>query len=129
MEQHPAPPASGLRLPAAGLHARDRGPVLLIRGLLLTPVLHAACIRDPVQAGCADSLDLGESSYAQVLADDLDGNGRLDLLVATTNGEGSTQSCLHNSRPGTLGWIVLGAPCALLYMCAFETSPICQVAP
>ncbi|KAL4443840.1 hypothetical protein ABPG75_011577 [Micractinium tetrahymenae] len=36
--------------------------------------------------GCADSLDLGESSYAQVLADDLDGNGRLDLLVATTNG-------------------------------------------
>lgn len=40
----------------------------------------------PPPAGCADSLDLGESSYAQVLADDLDGNGRLDLLVATTNG-------------------------------------------
>lgn len=37
-------------------------------------------------AGCADSLDLGEASYAQVLADDLDGNGRLDLLVATMNG-------------------------------------------
>lgn len=33
-------------------------------------------------AGCADSLDLGESSYAQVLADDLDGNGKLDLLVS-----------------------------------------------
>ena len=31
--------------------------------------------------GCADSLDLGETSYAQVLADDLDGNGKLDLLV------------------------------------------------
>lgn len=37
-------------------------------------------------SGCADSLDLGETSYAQVLADDLDGNGKLDLLVATANG-------------------------------------------
>jgi hypothetical protein len=31
-------------------------------------------------------VDVGESSYAMVLADDLDGNGRLDLLVATMNG-------------------------------------------
>ena len=34
-----------------------------------------------LSTGCADSLDLGETSYAQVLADDLDGNGKLDLLV------------------------------------------------
>ncbi len=37
-------------------------------------------------SGCADTLDIGETSYAQVLADDLDGNGRLDLLVSTMNG-------------------------------------------
>lgn len=37
-------------------------------------------------AGCADTMDFGEQSYSMVLADDLDGNGRLDLLVATMNG-------------------------------------------
>mmetsp|Transcript_4558 Transcript_4558/g.9807 ORF Transcript_4558/g.9807 Transcript_4558/m.9807 type:complete len:1070 (-) Transcript_4558:202-3411(-) len=36
--------------------------------------------------GCADSVDIGETSYSMVLADDLDGNGRLDLLVTTMNG-------------------------------------------
>jgi hypothetical protein len=34
--------------------------------------------------GCADSLDVGEPSRAMVLADDLAGTGRLDLLVTTT---------------------------------------------
>ncbi|KAL3137120.1 hypothetical protein ABBQ32_006695 [Trebouxia sp. C0010 RCD-2024] len=37
-------------------------------------------------SGCADTMDFGEQSYSMVLADDLDGNGRLDLLVTTMNG-------------------------------------------
>jgi hypothetical protein len=37
-------------------------------------------------AGCADTFDIGETSYGMVLADDLDGDGRLELLVATMNG-------------------------------------------
>lgn len=37
-------------------------------------------------SGCADSVDLGEPSYAMVLADDLANSGRLDLLVATAGG-------------------------------------------
>lgn len=37
-------------------------------------------------SGCADVVDIGETSYAMVLADDLDGNGQLDLLLATMNG-------------------------------------------
>lgn len=36
--------------------------------------------------GCADSVDVGETSYSMVLADDLDGNGRMDLIVSTMNG-------------------------------------------
>lgn len=31
-------------------------------------------------------VDIGETSYAMVLADDLNGNGQLDLLLATMNG-------------------------------------------
>eukprot|EP00887_Chlorella_sp_A99_P003269 scaffold9.g3269.t1 len=38
------------------------------------------------RTGCADTLDIGETSYTMVLADDLDGNGKLDLLVSTMNG-------------------------------------------
>lgn len=38
------------------------------------------------RTGCADKIDIGESSYSMVLADDLDGNGRMDLVVATMNG-------------------------------------------
>ena len=37
-------------------------------------------------AGCADTMDIGEQSYSMVLADDLDNNGRMDLLVSTMNG-------------------------------------------
>lgn len=40
----------------------------------------------PVCAGCADTVDIGETAYAMVLADDMDGNGRLDLILATMNG-------------------------------------------
>ena len=48
-------------------------PCVLTRASLTSP--------PPPCAGCADSLDLGETSYSMVLADDLDGNGKLDLLV------------------------------------------------
>ncbi len=37
-------------------------------------------------AGCADSVDIGETSYSMVLAEDLNGDGRTDLLVTTMNG-------------------------------------------
>ena len=40
----------------------------------------------PLHAGCADTVDIGETSYAMALADDLDGDGRTDLVVATMNG-------------------------------------------
>eukprot|EP01025_Chloroclados_australasicus_P065169 TRINITY_DN8844_c1_g1_i8.p1 TRINITY_DN8844_c1_g1~~TRINITY_DN8844_c1_g1_i8.p1 ORF type:complete len:626 (-),score=88.92 TRINITY_DN8844_c1_g1_i8:375-2252(-) len=36
--------------------------------------------------GCSDTVDIGEVSYSMVLADDLTGNGKLDLLVSTMNG-------------------------------------------
>ena len=39
-----------------------------------------------VSPGCADSVDIGESAYTMVLADDLDADGRTDLLLATMNG-------------------------------------------
>lgn len=37
-------------------------------------------------SGCVDTIDVGETSYGMVLADDLDGNGFLDLLMVTMNG-------------------------------------------
>ena len=36
--------------------------------------------------GCADTVDLGETSYSAVLADDLDNDGTLELLATTMNG-------------------------------------------
>jgi len=36
--------------------------------------------------GCVHKIDHGEHSYTQVLADDLTGNGRMDLLLSTMNG-------------------------------------------
>lgn len=38
-------------------------------------------------SGCAEAIDVGETAYAQVLADDLDGDGTLDLVLATMNGQ------------------------------------------
>lgn len=31
--------------------------------------------------GCADTVDIGETSYTAVLTDDLDNDGQLELLV------------------------------------------------
>ena len=39
-----------------------------------------------LRTGCYARVDVGEHSYTQVLADDLTGNGRMDLLLATMNG-------------------------------------------
>ena len=36
--------------------------------------------------GCTDWVDIGEQSYSMALLDDLDGNGYMDLMVTTMNG-------------------------------------------
>jgi hypothetical protein len=49
-------------------------------------------------SGCIERIDLGEQSYTQVLVDDLTGNGNLDLIVATKEGNIhclSTPSSFH----------------------------------
>jgi hypothetical protein len=38
------------------------------------------------KSGCAHAVDIGEHSYAAVLVDDLCGDGNLELLVSTMNG-------------------------------------------
>lgn len=38
------------------------------------------------KSGCAHAVDIGENSYAAVLVDDLCGDGMLELLVSTMNG-------------------------------------------
>jgi len=49
-------------------------------------------------SGCIERIDLGEQSYAQVLVDDVNGNGNLDLVVVTKEGNVhclSTPSAYH----------------------------------
>uniref|UniRef100_A0A7S0RKX6 DEX1 C-terminal domain-containing protein n=1 Tax=Chlamydomonas leiostraca TaxID=1034604 RepID=A0A7S0RKX6_9CHLO len=73
-------------------HGRVQAPVLITR-LLDGPAQHLIVMSfdgylylvDGMTA-CADTVDIGETSYSQVLAEDLDGNGRLELVVATMNG-------------------------------------------
>ena len=36
--------------------------------------------------GCTDWVDIGEQAYSMALLDDLDGNGYMDLMVTTMNG-------------------------------------------
>ncbi|KAK9815165.1 hypothetical protein WJX73_009335 [Symbiochloris irregularis] len=81
----------------AGFPFRTRGrimsPVLLTRAIAdfrgLQIVVPAAdghlYIIDGI-LGCADVVDIGETAYAQPLVDDLDGDGRLELLLATMGG-------------------------------------------
>lgn len=38
------------------------------------------------KSGCAHTVDIGENSYSAVLVDDLCGDGMLELLVSTMNG-------------------------------------------
>lgn len=37
-------------------------------------------------SGCVDKIDIGEKAYAQILMDDLSGNDKMDLVIATMNG-------------------------------------------
>lgn len=45
-------------------------------------------------AGCADTVDIGETSYATVVADDLDNDGKMDLVLSTMNGN---VYCFHTA--------------------------------
>lgn len=67
----------------------DKGQLACLSSQGLTPcgsVATALMWPSTFAAGCADTIDIGEQSYSMVLADDLDNNGRLDLLVSTMNG-------------------------------------------
>jgi len=48
--------------------------------------------------GCSDWVDIGEQTYSMILADDMDGNGMMDLVVTTMNGNAfalATQTPYH----------------------------------
>lgn len=47
-------------------------------------------------SGCVHKVDIGEHSYTQILADDLTGNGRMDLLLSTMNGN---MYCFETNTP------------------------------
>ncbi len=55
-------------------------------------------------SGCLQTADIGEHAHARVLSDDLTGNGRMDLLVATTEGN---LLCIETSTPHapTRAWL------------------------
>jgi hypothetical protein len=53
------------------------------------------------RSGCSNKIDIGEHSYGQILADDLQGNGRIDLLATTMNGNVfvfGTQANFHSMK-------------------------------
>uniref|UniRef100_A0A7S3XE24 DEX1 C-terminal domain-containing protein n=1 Tax=Picocystis salinarum TaxID=88271 RepID=A0A7S3XE24_9CHLO len=83
--------------PVAPFPFRTRGriasPVLPVKLLDSRPSLHLVVLAfDGIlymvdgATGCADVRELGETSYTMVLADDLDDDGRMDLVVTTMNG-------------------------------------------
>jgi hypothetical protein len=78
------------------------------------------------KSACAHTVDIGEASYAAVLVDDLAGDGLLELLVATMNGNVymlqvrmqwmvgiSNLSCLIRGSSGHWCSTGLGASCQL----------------
>ncbi|CAL8462321.1 g1854 [Coccomyxa elongata] len=97
--------ASGAVHALSGISGRDVAPFpFRTRGRITAPVLLTR-LRDAGRAlhavvqsydghlyaidgitGCADTVDVGETAYAMVLADDMDGSGRMDLVLATMNG-------------------------------------------
>lgn len=73
-------------------HGRIMSPVLITRlhdgpsqQLVVTSFDGYLYVVDG-ETGCVDVVDIGETSYSMVLADDLNDDGRLDLLVSTMNG-------------------------------------------
>lgn len=83
--------------PVAPFPFRTRGriasPILPVKLLDSRPSLHLVVLAfDGIlymvdgATGCADVRELGETSYTMVLADDLDDDGRMDLVVTTMNG-------------------------------------------
>lgn len=73
------------RAPSPTRRCRTPARSLMTMVMLCAAVALHAC-HAPVLQACADTVDLGENSYAAVLADDLDGDGLLELLVTTMNG-------------------------------------------
>ncbi|KAG1675745.1 hypothetical protein FOA52_012401 [Chlamydomonas sp. UWO 241] len=73
-------------------HGRIHAPILITRLAdgpsqhLIVPSFDGFLYLIDGGSGCADAVDIGETSYSMVLADDLNGNGRLDLVLATMNG-------------------------------------------
>lgn len=77
-------------------HGRIMSPVLLLdmskreensRGLTLaTTSFDGYLYLIEGSSGCADVVDIGETSYTMVLADNVDGGDDLDLIVTTMNG-------------------------------------------
>ncbi|CAD6215261.1 unnamed protein product [Miscanthus lutarioriparius] len=89
-------------------HGRIMSPVLLLdmskhgenaKGLTLaTTSFDGYLYLIEGSSGCADVVDIGETSYTMVLADNVDGGDDLDLIVTTMNGNVfcfSTQSPHH----------------------------------
>ena len=64
-------------------------------------------------SGCIERMDLGEQSYAQILVDDLNGNGNLELIVATKEGN---IHCLSTPSPYHPLKIVYAPPLWLLLL-------------
>lgn len=60
------------------------------------PFTDNACVPSNPPSGCAHTVDIGEASYSSVLVDDLDGDGALQLLVSTMNGN---VYCLDTRTP------------------------------
>uniref|UniRef100_A0A0D9ZF68 DEX1 C-terminal domain-containing protein n=1 Tax=Oryza glumipatula TaxID=40148 RepID=A0A0D9ZF68_9ORYZ len=77
-------------------HGRIMSPVLLLdmskhdeksKGLTLaTTSFDGYLYLIEGSSGCADVVDIGETSYSMVLADNVDGGDDLDLIVTTMNG-------------------------------------------
>ncbi|KAL6638178.1 hypothetical protein ACP70R_025750 [Stipagrostis hirtigluma subsp. patula] len=78
------------------VHGRIMSPVLLLdmskhganaKGLTLaTTSFDGYLYLIEGSSGCADVVDIGETSYTMVLADNVDGGDDLDLIVTTMNG-------------------------------------------
>ena len=66
----PPPPSSAANAPLTLIVASFDGFVYFING----------------KTGCADPVDVGETVYSAPLVDDVDGDGRSEVLIATMNG-------------------------------------------